>query len=850
MLHTERSSKICRQSSVAIIAATIAAMLLLGASAAPVHAQTVSSVQPLGSDAVGHANWALADRFNPTTLKPVMYSSAVEPRWLGKSDSLWYNWRDRTGSHFYLAVPATKTKRPLFDQIKLAAALTEVGHRAFDAQDLPFKTLNFTKNHKSIRFSVDSVRYDWNLASESLKSLGHMDPDSIPPDEEREVRVRGFRPGGGPPSAEDFRNFSPDSTAFAFARNHNLYLVEVATRDTIQITTDGVKDYSFGFQDTTGIQLLDANLQKAARRRARELRVRANVVWSPDSRAFAVIRNDSRKVKDLYLVNVLSEPRPTLMTYKYAMPGEVNVPQQQLYVYRRGTKGLMPVNVSKWKDQRLLDVNWGVGSAKLRLVRRDRLQRDLQLIEVDLTSKQVTPLISESIEHAVTESQPVRYVKRGGDMIWWSERSGWGQYYLYDHNGHLKRPLTTGAWHADKIAEIDTVRGVVWINGEGREPGENPYLQHLYRVNGDGSGFALLDRGDYNHDETLSPTKRYSVDNYSRVDYVPKSVIRDASGAVVMQLESMDISPLIERGWKAPETFAVKAADGTTDIYGNMWKPFDFDPNKTYPIIAHVYPGPQTESVNNTFKGDAGEQQLAQLGFIVIQIGNRGGSPIRSVAYHRYGYGNLRDYALADKKAGIEQLAAQHRWIDLKRVGIYGHSGGGFLTGAAMLQPPYNDFFKVGVAESGNHDNNIYNQNWSEENQGGQLEKVGADSTRTSAAGRRRGATPMSEPDTTTSDDSLKYVIHVPTNIELAKNLKGNLLLETGTMDNNVHPGNTIRLVNALIRANKRFDFMVLPGKPHSYGDMTPYTNRLMMEYFAEHLLGDHDQDGAIYEHD
>jgi len=858
MRHTESPFRTPRLSNMA----AIAAMLLVGAAGAvPVGAQAPASPQPLNSDHVNQANWTLADRFSANALKSVMYSAAVEPRWLGKSDSLWYNWRDHNGSQFYLAVPQTKTKRNLFDQAKLAAALTELSHKAADPKDLPFKTLNFTKNHKSIRFSVDSVRYDWNLASESLTSLGRMAPDSIPPDEEREARARGGPPGGGVPRGEDFRNFSPDSTAFAFARKHNLFIVEVATKDTTQITTDGVKDYSFGFQDTTGIQLLDGNLQRDARRRARDPRVRANVIWSPDSRAFAVIRNDSRKVKDLYLVNVLSEPRPTLMTYKYAMPGEVNVPQQDLYVYRRGTTGLTPVNVSKWKDQRLLDVHWGVGSAKLRLVRRDRLQRNLELIEVDLASKNVAPLISETIEHAVTESQPVRYVRRGGDMIWWSERSGWGQYYLYDYNGHLKRPLTTGAWHADKIADVDTVRGIVWINGEGREAGENPYLQHLYRVNGDGSGFTLMDRGNYNHDETLSPTKRYTVDNYSRVDYVPKSVIRDATGAVVMQLESMDISPLTTRGWKPAETFVVKSADGVTDIYGNMWKPFDFDSTKSYPIIAHVYPGPQTESVNNTFRGNAGEQQLAQLGFIVIQIGNRGGSPIRSVAYHRFGYGNLRDYALADKKAGIEQLAAQHHWIDLQRVGIYGHSGGGFLTAAAMLQPPYNDFFKVGVSESGNHDNNIYNQNWSEENQGGKMENVGADSARRSTGSRRGSAAPVSTSDSmsdatapmgaadTTAADSLKYVIHVPTNIEIAKNLKGNLLLETGTMDNNVHPGNTIRLVDALIKADKRFDFMIYPGKPHSYGDMAPYANSMMMEYFAKHLLHDDYPGGAMLEH-
>lgn len=833
-----------------------AAGLLLFVAILPAASQgQAAPAQSPSPSRANQANWTLANRFDPTALKPVMYSSAVAPHWLGKTDSLWYNWRDHTGSQFYLAVPQARTRRALFDQVKLASALTELRHKAVDSKDLPFKTLDFTKNHKSIRFTVDSVRYDWNLAAESLKSLGKIKTDSVLPDEEREeTQGNGGQNGaGGDGGGNEFRNFSPDSTAFAFARNHNLYLVDVASKDTVQITTDGVKDYSFGFRDTTGIQLLDESKRREARERARDTRVRANVVWSSDSRAFAVTRNDSRKVKDLYLVNVLSEPRPTLMTYKYAMPGETNVPQQELYVYRRGDHGLTRINVGKWQDQRLMDVHWGVGSAKLRLVRRDRLQRNLELIEVDLATNAITPLITETVEHASLDPQPVRYVKRGGDMIWWSERSGWGQYYLYDYNGHLKRPLTSGAWHADRIVRVDTVHSVVWINGEGREAGENPYLQHLYRVNGDGSAFTLMDAGNYNHDETLSPTNRYMVDNYSRVDAVPQSVIRDATGHIVMTLENMDISPLMERGWKSPETFVVKSADGVTDIYGNMWKPFDFDSTKSYPIIAHVYPGPQTESVNSTFRGDAGEQQLAQLGFIVIQIGNRGGSPLRSVAYHRYGYGNARDYALADKKAGIEELAARYHWIDLQRVGIYGHSGGGFLTAAAMLQPPYNTFFKVGVSESGNHDNNIYNQNWSEWNYGLRVgpRTKGADSTAGQTRDRRAGGGPSARGaavDTTVSGDSTKFEIKVPTNIELAKNLVGNLLLETGTMDNNVHPGNTIRLVNALIKADKRFDFMVYPGKPHGYGDMAPYANRMMMEYFAEHLLHDYYRDSATYQ--
>ncbi|HEX6965510.1 MAG TPA: DPP IV N-terminal domain-containing protein [Gemmatimonadaceae bacterium] len=847
MPHTE--SRLRRVGYAACIPVVLVGSATVARAQTPV--QRAASMPPVHVD---HANWELAERFSSTALKPVMYSNGVDPHWLGKSDSLWYEWKDHTGSHFYLVVPATRTKRPLFDQMKLAAALSELSHRARVASDLPFTSVAFTRDHKAFHFTVDSVRYSWNLASESLTSLGRMAPDSVLPDEEREVNDDGGRVGGGQFGRQDrdFRNFSPDSSAFVFAKAHNLYLVEVGTPDTIQITTDGVKDHSFGFRDTTWLQLESESQQRRDRERARDPRVRANVIWSPDSRAFAVTRRDARKVNDLYLVNVLAKPRPTMTAYKYAMPGEPNVPQEELYVYRRGDKGLTPVNVAKWQDQRLMDVHWTTGHDKLRLVRRDRLQRDAELIEVDLASGAITPLISESVEHASIDPQPVRYVRRGGDMIWWSERSGWGQYYLYSVDGKLERPLTSGAWHADRIVQVDTLGGVVWLTGMGREPGENPYFQHLYRVNGDGSGFTLLDSGAYNHDETLSPSERYMVDTYSRVDYVPRSVLRDArTGHVVMPLETMDISGLEERGWKPPTPFVVKAADGTTDIYGNMWKPFDFDSTKTYPIIAHVYPGPQTESVNTTFRGDAGEQELAQLGFIVIQIGNRGGSPLRSVAYHRYGYGNARDYALADKKAGIEQLAARYPWIDIDRVGIYGHSGGGFLTAAAMLEPPYNDFFKVGVSESGNHDNNIYNQNWSEWNYGLKLiVENGADSARgrTRAGRRGAGSAPMYGATDTTARDSIRFDIHVPTNIELAKNLKGDLLLVTGDMDNNVHPGNTIRLVDALIKANKRFAFMIMPGKPHAYGDMTPYADRMRMEYFAEHLLGDF-YDGAEYKY-
>jgi dipeptidyl aminopeptidase/acylaminoacyl peptidase len=316
-----------------------------------------------------------------------------------------------------------------------------------------------------------------------------------------------------------------------------------------------------------------------------------------------------------------------------------------------------------------------------------------------------------------------------------------------------------------------------------------------------------------------------------------------------------------------------------------MWKPFDFDPNKKYPIIAHVYPGPQTESMTPGFSASNAQQQLAQLGFIVIQVGNRGGSPLRSKLYGSFGYWNLRDYALADKKAAIEQLAALYPFIDIDRVGIYGHSGGGFLSAAAMLQKPYNEFFKVAVSSAGNHDNNIYNNSWAERYHGlkevavsstdKKIDKAAAstESTENEARADQNKGEEKKEQDKTEKQDTekkdgekkdaqqkeqskdeakakpgTKFEIKVPTNAELAANLKGKLLLVHGDMDNNVHPANTIRLVDALIKANKRFDMLILPGKAHAFAEYAPYFQERMWEYFAENLLDDRSRGADVYD--
>ena len=811
-------------------------VLILSALTTAVHAQ-----QP-----VVNANWALSDKFSNSNLRPYIYTSTVAPRWIGKSDSMWYNWKDRNGSRFMLVVPATRTKQPLFDHARLAAALTTAHRKPVDRNNLPFTTVTFTEDHHSVRFMVDSLRYEWNLRTNTLKSLGRPSREELQRERAQAAQGGGGGGGGGQfggGNNADFRNYSPDSTAYVYAMNHNLYLVETKGDTTpVQITRDGVEHYSFGWRDTTQVQQQDDDDEEEGGQRGgrnRDPRVRANVTWSPDSRAFVVPRNDSRKVKDLYLVNVLVDPRPKLSSYKYAMPGEENVAQQEVWTFTRGEKDVKRVKVDRWKDQRLFDLHFPVNAEKLRMVRRDRLQRNLELIEIDLKSGSTRQLLAESTENAYLERQNVRYVKSGGDFIWWSERSGWGHYYLYDHNGRLKHAITQGDWRAEQIVDVDSVRRVLWFRGVGRENGEDPYLRHLYRVPVDGGAIALLDAGEADHNSTLSPSKQFIVDPHSRIDLVPRSVVRDATGREIMELETMDVSQLREMGFRPPQKFVVKAADGVTDIYGNMWKPFDFDSTKKYPIIAHVYPGPQTEQVTTTFSPNAVQQRLAQLGFIVIQIGNRGGSPRRSNAYHSYGYYNLRDYGLADKKAGIEQLAARHGFIDVQRVGIYGHSGGGFMTAAALLQPPYNDFFKVGVSSAGNHDNNVYNQNWSEQHHG--LKETRKPKQGVVASGNQDGSQTKASVDAL--DDSnfeIDFDIKVPANHELAENLKGRLLLVHGDMDNNVHPAGTIRLVNALIKANKRFDMMIMPGKAHGFADMQEYFTRMMFEYFTEHLLGDY----------
>ena len=809
------------------------------------------------------ANWKLMNQFGGNYLRQYVYSTSLTPNFINKTDEFWYSWKDSKGVKFWRVNPKAKKKEPLFDSAKMAAYLSEYTKKPYDTTNLPLTTLTFDeKNDRLIKFTVDNLLFSYDTEKDEFKKLEK--PKETPPapttPEDPAYIGRtgggggfggfggGGRGAGGAGAARDFRNWSPDTSAFIYSQEHNLFYVAVVDKKEqppVQLSKDGVKDYSFGSRSGEAeiqqmMQQDGTTTTQGGAANANEQRVRAGGTWSKDSKRFYTSRTDQRKVKDLYLVNSLTMPRPSLMTYKYAMPGEAEVAQQESWVFEPETKTISKMEIGKWKDQRAMDLHFQDASSDvIRFVRRDRLQRNMEVCDYDVKTKKTTVLVAESVENAFLESQQIRYLKPGGDFIWWSERTGWGHFYLYSNDGKLKNSITSGPYRASNLVDVEPEKGRMWFSSNGREEDENPYYKHLYRVNLDGKDLTLLDKGDADHSSTLTSSKNFAVDLHSRTDMAPVAVLRDNEGKMILELEKTDLSRLMQTGWKMPQTFQVKAADGVTDIYGNMWLPFDFDKTKKYPIIANVYPGPQTESVTTAFSATAGNQRLAQLGFIVIQIGNRGGNPARSNAYHSYGYYNLRDYGLSDKKAGIEQLASQNPWIDVERVGIYGHSGGGFMTAAALMLPPYNDFFKVGVSSAGNHDNNVYNQNWSEQHHG--LKEVPVTTTTKAADAKPEDSfLGWDDPqfDTGYGTTGTRFDIKVPTNAELAANLKGHLFLVHGDMDNNVHHAGTVRLMDALIKANKRFDFMSMPGQAHGFGPMQNYFVQRMYEYFVQNLMG------------
>ena len=764
-----------------------------------------------------------AEKFTQSKLSTMLFSTTVDPHWFQQGNCFWYQYKTSEGNFWWVVNPTAKTKTALFDREEMASQLSEIVQDPFEAKHLPISNLKAKEDGRTFTFEVKSSREVKNKDGKKEKEVFYFSYD-YPTKKLTHIKDKEKEP-----EEPSWANVSPDKKTVVYAKNLNLYKMSYedylkAKKDEkdstiveIQLTTDGEKDFCFGMP----YKLLNTEKLDDDKRRG------VYGVWSPDSRHFAATLTDKRKVKDLWVLNAMSEPRPTLETYKYHMPGEADAPVVHLYLFdvEKGTR--KEIGTSAFKDQTVsleyaplqqkqrdmedLGYTWLGDNERFFLTRRSRDLHRIDVCSYTVGQDTIVPIIKERM-NTYQETRPIRTLNNGKELIQWSERDGWAHLYLYDDQGNLKNRITKGPWHVESIEKVDEKARVVYFIANGKNPDENPYYEHLYRVNLDGTGLRQITAGDFFHQMEVDDDMRYVVDNFSRVDTVPVTVLLDNAGNKVMDLETSDFSQLFANGYKFPELFKVKAADGITDLYGVMYKPFNFDPEKVYPIVDYVYPGPQTEAVYYPFtRMSVRTDRLAQAGFIVISVGQRGGHPSRSKWYHNYGYGNMRDYPLADHKYAIEQLANRHSFIDIDKVGIHGHSGGGFMSTAAICQYP--DFFKVAVSCAGNHDNNIYNRWWSETHHG------------------------VKEEVTEKGDTTFHYKI--ATNPEIAKNLKGHLLLVHGEIDDNVHPANTSRVINALIKAGKRFDMLFLPNQRHGFGDMNEYFYWRLVDYFSEHLRGE-----------
>jgi dipeptidyl aminopeptidase/acylaminoacyl peptidase len=689
------------------------------------------------------ADYARAEKFLGFNTAPLVDRAGIRPNWLA-DNRFWYRATTATGSEFVLINAADGSRQVFSDQAKLNAAIATVNAA-------PTVSANRSPN-----------------PNESL---------------------------------------SPDKKRAAFIRDWNLWMRDVASGKETQLTTDGVKDFGYA-TDNAGWTHSD----------------RAILMWSPDSKKIATFQQDQRKTGEMYLVST-NVGHPKLEAWKYPLPGDENVTMIERVIIEVENPKVIRLKMPPDQHRTTLcddvscngdftDVEWSADASRLAFVSTSRDHKRADLRVADAATGVIRDVMNETAAtqfESGTQTVNWRYLPASNEIVWFSERDDWGHLYLYDlTTGKLKNRITTGDWTVTRLLKVDEKNRTLYFLGGGREKGRDPYFAHFYRVGFDGKNLAPLTPEDGNHDITLSPNENYFVDVYSKPDVPPTAVLRDMSGKLVNTLEKADVSRLSATGWKPPTPIVVKARDNVTDLYGLMFTPTNLDANakKKYPIINYIYPGPQSGSVGSRSFSPArsDHQALAELGFVVVLIDGTC-NPSRSKKFHDACYGNMADNTLPDQITGMQQLAQKYPYIDIERVGIWGHSGGGYATAAAMFRFP--DFFDVGISESGNHDNRNYEDDWGERYIG-----------------------------LLTKDASGKSNYEDQANQNYAKNLKGKLLLAHGTMDDNVPPYNTLLVVDALIKANKDFDLLMIPNARHGFGAANFYMMRRRWDYFVRHLLG------------
>ncbi len=731
-------------------------------------------------------DYSRAEQFLPWNTYNMVLGDKVTPRFLNDHE-FWFRSHKESGYEFVIVDAIEKSREPVFDHNRLASTLSVLMDTTIEGYKLPFHEFKFLERNEAIQFFVtDSIRWECDILSYNCTG-----PDTV------------FK-------RKDWERPSPDRKWLAFERDENLWVRNIINNQEKQLSFDGIKDHGYAV-------VPEGCCREITDRRSGN-RIIPPLKWSPDSRKIITHRYDERNVKSLHLLEA-DDGRPILHSYKYAMPGDSVIPTSEAWVFdvEDGTSTKVRVNPqpggSYGRDTVYTSVQWTANSNNIFYTTRSRNYKNYSLFDVDASTGQATEILEEKGATFVELNQFTRYrpawrvIGNGEEFIWWSERDGWGHLYLYDGSGKLKNRITSGAWVVTDVIYVDLEERKVYFTAAGKEENVNPYYQFFYRANLDGSNLELLSNEKASHKIIPFPSGKFFIDQYSTPDIPPISLVRSSNGEIIFEFESSDISRLIDAGWKPPLTFDVKGRDGITDLYGLLWFPSNFDPDRSYPLIDYIYPGPQVGSVTlYTFSanGRGNARALSELGFIVFAI-DAFGTPMRSKSFHDAYYENMGDNGLPDHISGIKQLALKYPQIDLNHVGIYGHSGGGFSSTDAILRHP--DFFKVAVSGAGNHDNRGYHFSWGEKYQG----------------------LLVSESDSTDNYDN-------QANQNIAHNLKGKLLLHYGTLDDNVHPNMTHRVMEELIKSNKDFELIVLPNRNHSYGN-EPYIIRRTWDYFVEHLL-------------
>lgn len=738
------------------------------------------------SPALPSAAYEQAQRFMASNAEQLIDHGTLRPNWL-PGDRFWYRDLNAAGSGFVLIDPAKGTRSTPFDTAKLAGTLSKVTGKPYEASGLPFQSFTYLPDNQSIAFQAAGKSWQYSPQRDQLTADTTV-AQAVSSDGGRASRAGGTN-----------EVLSPDRKLAAYIKDYNLWVRNLQTGAQTQLTTDGIKDFGYA-TDNAGWRSSD----------------RAILAWSPDSKKIATFKQDQRLVSDMYLVTT-NVGKPTLKQWKYPLPGDAHIATIQRVIIEVETPKVVLLQIPADAHRATLsddisssgtfdDVNWTADASKLAFVSTSRDHKEEKIRLADAKTGVVREVFNEVVSTQYESgwgSINWRYLDKTNEFIWPSERDNWAHLYLYDATtGKLKNQITKGDWVVTRLLKVDEAKRLLYFMAVGRQPA-NPYFGQLCQIGFDGKGFTVLTPEEGNHQVSLSPSGNYFVDSYSKPDVPPVSVVRNMAGKLVATLEKADMSRLTATGWHPPVPIRVKAHDGQTDLYGLMYTPTRLDPAKKYPVIDYIYPGPQGGSVGNwSFSAARKDNQaLAELGFVVVEIEGTS-NPLRSKRFHDMSYGNMADNTLTDQITGIRQLAQQYAYLDTNRVGIWGHSGGGFATATAMFRFP--DFFKVGISESGNHDNRNYEDDWGERYNG-----------LTSAADYEAQA-----------------------NQNYAKNLKGKLMLAHGMMDDNVPPYNTLLVVEALEKANKDYDLVVFPNSAHGYGPYAPYMTRRRWDYFVKHLLG------------